>query len=112
VIAELQRHAWPGNVRELAGFVERCLALEATPPEPPPEAAPDATRPLRADRERLLRRLERAYLEQLLAAHGGNVGAAARAAGVDRIQLYRLLSRAGLPEHGTSGGAPGGEKAR
>jgi hypothetical protein len=32
----------------------------------------------------------------LLRAHGGNVTAAARAAGVDRVHFYRLLARAGL----------------
>ena len=114
VIAELARHAWPGNVRELANHVERCLAFEEPPPldAPPgsgamPGGAPrvDAIRPLRLERERWLRRCEREYLEQLLAAHGGNVSAAARAAGIDRIHLYRLLWRAGLREVGAAGGA-------
>jgi DNA-binding NtrC family response regulator len=114
-IAELGRHAWPGNVRELASYVERCLAFEEPPPlDAPPgspaDAAPrvDPTRPLRVERDRWLRRFEREYLEQLLAAHRGNVGAAARAAGVDRIHLYRLLWRAGLREVG----APSGAKPR
>jgi len=111
-LAELGRHAWPGNVRELASYVERCLAfdepppLEALPPgESGPEAAAaprvDATRPLRTERDRWLRRFEREYLGQLLAAHGGNVSAAARTAGIDRIHLYRLLWRAGLRETST-----------
>jgi transcriptional regulator of acetoin/glycerol metabolism len=39
---------------------------------------------------------EHAYLQDLLARHDGNVSAAARAAGVDRIHLYRLLWRNGL----------------
>jgi DNA-binding NtrC family response regulator len=114
-IAELQRHAWPGNVRELASYVERFLAFEVPPALDGPASGPagtaprvDATKPLRAERDRWLRRLEREYLEQLLAAHGGNVSAAARSAGVDRIQLYGLLSRAGLRE----AVAPTGEKAR
>jgi DNA-binding NtrC family response regulator len=66
-----------------------------------PPGAPlrvDAGKPLRVERDRWLRRFEREYLEQLLAAHGGNVSAAARAAGVDRIQLCHLLWRAGLRE--------------
>jgi two-component system, NtrC family, response regulator GlrR len=114
-IAELQRHAWPGNVRELANYVERCLAFEEPPPLEAPPGSPqsgaprvDAGRPLRVERDRWLRRFEREYLEQLLAAHGGNVSAAARAAGVDRIHLYRLLWRAGLREIG----APAAVKPR
>jgi len=99
VIAELARRTWPGNVRELASHVERCLAAE----EPPLDALPDApgvdaTRPLRAERDRWLRRFEREYLGLLLAAHGGNTSAVARAAGIDRIHLHRLLWRAGLRE--------------
>jgi len=110
-IAELVRHAWPGNVRELANYVERCLAFEEPPPLDAPPSSPqhggprvDATRPLRVERDRWLRRFEREYLEQLLAAHGGNVSAAARGAGVDRIHLYRLLWRAGLREMGPAAG--------
>jgi DNA-binding NtrC family response regulator len=39
---------------------------------------------------------DRAAVEAALAAHGGNVSAAARALGVHRTQLYRLMRRWGL----------------
>jgi transcriptional regulator of acetoin/glycerol metabolism len=39
---------------------------------------------------------EHAYLVDILARHDGNVSAAARAAGIDRIHFYRLLWRNGL----------------
>ncbi len=98
LLPELLRHAWPGNVRELRNYVEACVvrqerAFEAGAPDEP---RIDVTLPLRAVRERWLRHVERRYLEQLLAAHGNNVSAAARVAGVDRVHLHRLLSRAGL----------------
>jgi two-component system response regulator GlrR len=105
--AELLSHHWPGNLRELRNYVERCYALrEAVRLEPEgapgdaPEAAPkapdglplvDPTLPLREAREQWSQELERRYLELLLARHGGNVREAARAAGVDRAYLYRLL---------------------
>jgi DNA-binding NtrC family response regulator len=101
-LAELARHAWPGNVRELRNYLERCVALEAAAPIEPgvqgPGAAPevDLSRPLREAREAWLRPFERRYLEGLLARHEGNITAAARAAGVDRITFYRLLWRHGL----------------
>jgi DNA-binding NtrC family response regulator len=100
VIAELQQHAWPGNVRELRNYVERCVAFDeapvlATAPAPAGSAV-DPTKPLRVERERWVRELEREYLEKLLAAHGGNVSAAARAAEIDRVHMYRLLWRTGL----------------
>ena len=99
--ASLARHDWPGNVRELKNYLERCLVLQEemplrdAPMEPGPPAI-DANRPLREQRERWLRYFERRYLEELLQLHGGNVTAAARAAGMDRIHMYRLLGRAGL----------------
>ena len=55
-----------------------------------------ATEPLKEARERWVRVFEHAYLTDLLAKHEHNVTAAARAAGVDRIHLYRLLWRNGL----------------
>lgn len=95
----LARHRWTGNVRELRNYLERCLALhERDPPgsgggEP---ALPDLGQPLKVARERWTRVLERRYVEGMLAAHDGNVTAAARAAGVERMYLHRLLQRYGL----------------
>jgi transcriptional regulator with PAS, ATPase and Fis domain len=96
----LALHAWPGNVRELRNYVERCLTLRApVPPNTqttPIDPAPSSTEPLEQARERWVRVFEHAYLTDLLAKHAGNVTAAARAAGVDRAHLYRLLWRNGL----------------
>jgi transcriptional regulator of acetoin/glycerol metabolism len=47
-------------------------------------------------RQESLRDFERNYLEELLRRHAGKVIAAARAAGLDRAYLYRLLRRNGL----------------
>jgi len=98
--AQLATHAWPGNVRELRNYIERCIAMRAAMPpgadpgvDPMPETGPE---PLKTARDRAVRIFERAYLTDLLAREGGNVTAAARAAGVDRIHLYRLLWRHGL----------------
>ena len=100
-LAELAQHAWPGNVRELRNYIERCITLsERAPlvPEPPaPElSGVDVSVPLKQARERWVAALERRYLQEVLARHQGNVTAAARAAGVDRIHMYRLLWRNGL----------------
>ncbi|MBI2892886.1 MAG: sigma 54-dependent Fis family transcriptional regulator [Deltaproteobacteria bacterium] len=104
-LAELGRHSWPGNVRELRNYLERSLALhDPTPPLPEPLSAEvgagpievDPTQPLRSAREKWLGVFERRYLEALLAKNDGNVTAAARDAGVNRIHFYRLLWRHGL----------------
>jgi two-component system, NtrC family, response regulator GlrR len=93
--AELARHPWPGNVRELRNYVERCVAMAERPP------LVDAREPAPADDLRTARKQwtaerEKAFLEDLLVRHDGNVSAAARAAGYDRKHLYRLLWRHGL----------------
>ena len=97
----LAEHPWPGNVRELRNYVERCVALDEQLPLQTGELDDPATlldprQPLRVVRERWGRYMERTYLERLLELHGNNVAAAARAAGVDRVHLHRLLSRVGL----------------
>jgi transcriptional regulator with PAS, ATPase and Fis domain len=98
MLTELLRHAWPGNVRELRNYLEACIVRQERALEPATSGEPiiDLTQPLRVVRERWLRHLERRYLEQLLQLHGNNVSAAARAAGVDRVHMHRLLGRAGL----------------
>jgi transcriptional regulator with PAS, ATPase and Fis domain len=100
-LAELARHAWPGNVRELRNYVERCVTLsERAPLASSAQDAladdDDTSVPLKRARERWVASLERRYLERIIAEHQGNVTAAARAAGVDRVHMYRLLWRYGM----------------
>jgi DNA-binding NtrC family response regulator len=103
-LAELARHDWPGNVRELRNHLERCLALrESTPLARGSTVAPSSLDELvhpelelREARETWTAELERRYVEQALQASGGNVTAAARTAGIDRIHLHRLLRKHGL----------------
>jgi two-component system response regulator GlrR len=97
LLPDLLRHAWPGNVRELRNYLEACIvrqevALAVAPGEP----TIDVAQPLRVVRDRWIRHVERRYLEQLLLVHENNVSAAARAAGIDRVHLHRLLVRVGL----------------
>jgi transcriptional regulator with PAS, ATPase and Fis domain len=100
-IAAFARHRWSGNVRELRNYLERCLALKERVPlldgaEAASHKLPDFDKPLKAARELWTRTLEQRYVEELLRRHDGNVSAAARAAGVDRMHFYRLLWRYGL----------------
>jgi transcriptional regulator with PAS, ATPase and Fis domain len=98
-LAELARHAWPGNIRELRNYVERCLTLrrnlppgDVTSATSVAAASADTSQPFKAARDAF----ERAYVEDVLRKHEGNATAAARAAGIDRAQFYRLLWRFGL----------------
>jgi transcriptional regulator with PAS, ATPase and Fis domain len=98
LVPELLRHAWPGNVRELRNYIEGCVVRQETGLQAVASGEPtiDVELPLRIVREKWTRHVERRYLERLLAVHGNNVSAAARAAGVDRVHLHRLLNRVGL----------------
>jgi DNA-binding NtrC family response regulator len=106
---------WPGNVRELlvetrsaiqAALMQGAQRVEArhlspsagtafgsgsTPPSPslesrePPKEAPSRAKPLESE--------ERTRIEEALRQNGGNVAATARALGMHRTQLRRLLER-------------------
>lgn len=52
--------------------------------------------PFRLAKETLVSSFERKYIKALLEWSGGNVSRAARKAGMDRINLHRLLQRYGL----------------
>jgi two-component system response regulator GlrR len=104
-LAALGRAAWPGNVRELRNHLERCLVFEGPVPlaDAPPGEAPfaiDAARPFADARAAVLRDFEREYVRKLLALHGDNVTEAARAAGLNRAYLYRLIGRGGIRRDG------------
>ncbi|MFO0684001.1 MAG: sigma 54-interacting transcriptional regulator [Sandaracinus sp.] len=108
VLSRMQRYGWPGNVRELRNFVERALTLDLTAPpgdgtQAPAaldggalEAAIQADAPFRPQRDAWTRAFENRYLRALMERHDDNVTAAARAADLDRVYLYRLLWKHGL----------------
>jgi DNA-binding NtrC family response regulator len=100
-----KKHPWPGNVRELRAAIEQALALAKRPELLAPiwNATPagtsleiDVSLPYKETKKKLLDDLERRYIVELLDAHGGNVSAAARAADLDRMTIYKMLRRAGL----------------
>jgi Nif-specific regulatory protein len=128
VVDVLLHYAWPGNVRELRNCLERAVVVEdseslrvgslplevrkAAASAPPArgdrgaaedddrasEAQPDA--PYHDAREACVRRFEREYVVELMARSGGNVSRAAAAAGLSRVNLYRLLRRHGMHPRG------------
>jgi len=107
-IASLQRASWPGNVRELRNHLESCLVLRQVLPygEPSPAAPAVRAKPESGDvdanlpyhQARLEWQLvwEAEYLRALMKLHDENIEEAARAAGISRAYIYRLLSRHGI----------------
>ena len=99
-VAELSAHNWPGNVRELRNAVERAVLLPEFPePLPAPAAAfadIDVDVPFKLAKKRFVDGFERCYLQTLMERCNWNISAAARAAGVDRMSIYKLLDRLGI----------------
>ncbi len=124
-LEQMRRYRWPGNVRELMSAVRRAVVIGRTPliaradltgleaaqpPVPPISqvaiAAPSAPpRPPPGSPE------ERAILLSILADTRENIALTARALGVSRVTLYRMLRRhAIVPSRGFNaplGAVPG-----
>ncbi|MBX3269615.1 MAG: sigma 54-dependent Fis family transcriptional regulator [Sandaracinaceae bacterium] len=99
-------HAWPGNVRELGHAVSRACLLGSVPGAPATASDDDALAidlgvPFRDAKARLVEAFERRYLAALLEAHEHNLAAAARAAKLDRMSIYKMLDRLGIAREGT-----------
>jgi len=107
----LRNHSWPGNILELKNIIQRILvlgetddidssdidkALQLSPntdtSTPSPNTSINYALPLREAREEF----ERIYLLQKLQETDGNVGKAAKLAGMERTHLYRKLRTLGI----------------
>ena len=115
--ARAQRHSWPGNVRELRNAVERAVLLPNHPTgglEAPPKKEQtfgdvDIDVPFKTAKQQLVDEFDRRYLSALLEAHDNNISAAARAAGIERMSIYKMIRRLGLEDQGKRR-APTGEE--
>ena len=56
----------------------------------------DAGVPFKKAKQELVAEFERLYLRQLMKKHNGNVSKAARAAGLDRMTVHKMLNRRGV----------------
>ena len=94
---------WPGNVRELENALERA-AVVATDPQISVDNLPEGVRvtdvkPLVTDHlppNPSMEVIERAYIQWVLTAEGGNKSKAAEVLGIDPSTLYRKLNRYGI----------------
>ena len=97
-LALLTAASWPGNVRQLYNVVEQVVTLSTGPIVPESlvrEALREAPRSIPSFAE-ARREFERGYLAQVLRMTRGNVSQAARIAGRNRTEFYKLLRRCGL----------------
>jgi DNA-binding NtrC family response regulator len=102
----LVRYHWPGNVRQLKNVLdrasvladERVVTMDDLPQEVvavvPPQ--PLGTSAARSGTELDLAGVERAHVVAVLEKERGNKARAARALGIHRRKLYRLIERLGI----------------
>jgi DNA-binding NtrC family response regulator len=104
-----RRHAWPGNVRELRNAVQQALTapdlLAIGDGQPRSLWSIDTSVPFKMAKQRFVDEFDRRFMMTLLEEHSWNISAAARATGVDRMSVYKLLERLGIERSG--GGASG-----
>ena len=104
----LMGYDWPGNVRELRNVVERAVVLsdgEEIQVQDLPPSVTSAHAPLKPvdaamaglgyndARDRALEGFDRSFLTAALERHGGNVSETARALGLHRQSLQKMLRR-------------------
>jgi two-component system response regulator GlrR len=89
---------WPGNVRQLLNVIEQAVALAPTEviPESLVRQALDVADTALTPLDEARKAFERDYLVRILKITGGNVTKAARLAGRNRTEFYRLLERHSL----------------
>ena len=89
---------WPGNVRQLLNVIEQAVALSATAviPDSLIRQALNAKESELTPLDEARKAFERDYLVRILKITGGNVSKAARLAGRNRTEFYRLLERHAL----------------
>ncbi|WP_269935388.1 two-component system response regulator GlrR [Serratia liquefaciens] len=91
----LMTASWPGNVRQLVNVIEQCVALTSAPviSEALVEQALEGENTALPTFVEARNQFELHYLRKLLQITKGNVTQAARMAGRNRTEFYKLLSR-------------------
>ncbi|MCA9263426.1 MAG: sigma-54-dependent Fis family transcriptional regulator [Planctomycetales bacterium] len=99
VMTTLERYSWPGNVRQLQNAIERAKILSSddriSAENLPPEIVRGATSsgPPPAGTKCDLDTLNKLHIMETYKRHNGNKARTARALGIGRRTLYRLLEK-------------------
>lgn len=104
VMQVLERYSWPGNVRQLVNALQRAkilaedevIRIENLPPEIVASADTAAAPPPGAHCD--LDTLNKLHIEEVYRKHKGNKARTARALGIGRRTLYRLIEKFGLED--------------
>ncbi|MBA2544288.1 MAG: sigma-54-dependent Fis family transcriptional regulator, partial [Deltaproteobacteria bacterium] len=104
-LARFSSYEFPGNVRELENKVHQAMVMaseelireeDVALPAGGASMRIDVERPFRVLKQAAIDHFELRYLTELLRVHHGNLTRAAKAAGIDRKNLWALVERHGL----------------
>jgi two-component system, NtrC family, response regulator GlrR len=98
-MTELLNFHWPGNIRQLKNVIEQVVALSPGPVISEGQVRSALPRGREAGISVLSeakKQFERDYLVRLLKITGGNIAEAAKLAGRNRADLYKVLNRHGI----------------
>jgi DNA-binding NtrC family response regulator len=105
-LARFSSYNFPGNVRELENKVHQAMVVASSPVIREEDVALpanfvggariDVERPFRELKQEAIDAFEIAYVTELLRVHRGNLTRAAKAAGIDRKNLWSLVERHGV----------------
>lgn len=109
VLRVFENYSWPGNVRQLQNAIERAKILAEDewirarnlPPEIVTGASTSSVRQLGANMD--LDTVNKMHIEDTYKRFGGNKARTARALGIGRRTLYRLLEKYGIEPAETAG---------
>jgi DNA-binding NtrC family response regulator len=98
-VLRLMRYSWPGNVRELMHTVERAVIMSDGPVLRPDDlllGEQGGGESGKSGEHLSIEENELSLIRKALAAHEGNLSAAARELGLSRPALYRRMEKYGL----------------
>lgn len=99
---KLLSYNWPGNVRELENIIRQAVVFADKPvlraselqlPTDFRNPKPVGREPFKQAKVRIIEEFERTYLNEVVAACGGNISRAAREAKKDRRSFFALLKK-------------------
>ena len=101
-VQAIERYRWPGNIRQLMNAIERAKILADDHTilidDLPPNVIADSPAMSEAPLSDELASLQRNHVVDILRRERGNKARAARALGVNRRSLYRMLEKYAIHE--------------
>jgi len=95
-MALLKSYDWPGNVRELENAIERAVVLSKSRTLGIDDFSFLQSSPAPVSRPESLKEMEKEHIQQILEEYNWNVTRAAKALGINRVTLHKMIRRYNL----------------